>query len=95
MLLMIVAIVYWVWMEDKKLKEQTALLRGASGGPSPSRRRRGDHASREADRVSTGAVATSRWLTPVLLLGASLACAVGGHHPRPRPATAAPWIGPW
>ena len=34
MLLMVASLIAWVWTEDRKLKAQTALLRGASGGQS-------------------------------------------------------------
>jgi hypothetical protein len=37
MLLMIAAIVYWVWLENRKLWEQTDHLRGASQGGSATR----------------------------------------------------------
>jgi len=32
-ILMVVALIYWVWLENKKLTAQAALLRGASGLP--------------------------------------------------------------
>jgi hypothetical protein len=32
---MLAAIVYWVWLEDRKLAAQAALLRAAGGMPAP------------------------------------------------------------
>jgi hypothetical protein len=34
-IVMVAAIVYWVWLEDRKLAAQAALLRAAGGMPAP------------------------------------------------------------
>jgi hypothetical protein len=34
-ILMVAALIYWVWLEDRKLRAQAALLRAAGGLPAP------------------------------------------------------------
>ena len=34
-ILMVAALIYWVWLENKKLTAQAALLRAAGGRPAP------------------------------------------------------------